>query len=162
MLIPFDSLPETSRIWVYQANRSFTEKELTDISAELEQFIQQWTAHQTALEAGFEIRYKRFLVIAQNQQLQLPSGCAIDSLVHCIQGFEKKYKVDLLDNMNVSFKQGAFIAYKPLADFRKMAKERAVSPNTIVFNNLVLSVSEYRSQWEVPAKESWHQRFLNG
>jgi hypothetical protein len=41
-----------------------------------------------------------------------------------------------------------------------MAKEKAVSKNTIVFNNLVNSKREYQEFWEVPASESWHSRFV--
>jgi hypothetical protein len=68
--------------------------------------------------------------------------------------------MELLDKMNVSYKQGEFIAYKPLQDFRKMAKDKAVSGNTIVFNNLVTNKHEYLHHWEVPASESWHNRFM--
>ncbi|MEM6541092.1 MAG: ABC transporter ATPase, partial [Bacteroidota bacterium] len=62
--------------------------------------------------------------------------------------------------MNVSYKQGEFVAYKPLTDFKKMAKARSVSKNTIVFNNLVATKREYLESWEVPAEESWHARFM--
>ena len=62
--------------------------------------------------------------------------------------------------MNVSYKQGEYIAYKNLVDFKKMAKQRAVSKNTVVFNNLVTTKQEYLSHWEVPASESWHARFM--
>ena len=88
------------------------------------------------------------------------SGCSIDASVHFIQQLEKAYSVDLLDKMNVSYKQGEFVAYKTLVDFRKMAKQKAVSKNTIVFNNLVTNLAEYKENWEVPASESWHNRFL--
>ncbi|HQV36258.1 MAG TPA: ABC transporter ATPase, partial [Flavobacterium sp.] len=30
MYIPFDSLPEESRIWIYQSNRKFSDDELTE------------------------------------------------------------------------------------------------------------------------------------
>ena len=66
-----------------------------------------------------------------------------------------------MDKMNVSYKQGEFVAYKPLSDFRKMAKDKAVSKNTIVFNNLVSNKAEFVNNWKVPAKDSWHGRFLN-
>ena len=78
-----------------------------------------------------------------------------------IQQLEKTYEVDLMDKMNVSYKQGDFIAYKTLLDFKKMAKEKAVSKNTIVFNNLVTNIAEFNDNWEVPASESWHSRFLS-
>ena len=31
MLVDFNTLPETSRVWIYQANRSFTENEMDEI-----------------------------------------------------------------------------------------------------------------------------------
>ncbi len=160
MLVPFNELPEYSRIWIYQANRSFSESELQEINQKLENFITSWTAHGANLQASFEIKYKRFIVIALDQEMNAATGCSIDASVRFIQQLEKEYDVDLLDKMNVSYKQGEHIAYKTLTDFRKMAKEKAVSPNTIVFNNLVNNIAEYQSDWEVPASESWHNRFL--
>lgn len=35
MLVDFNTLPETSRVWIYQANRSFTEQELEEIKKNL-------------------------------------------------------------------------------------------------------------------------------
>ncbi|MDX1544903.1 MAG: ABC transporter ATPase [Christiangramia sp.] len=161
MLVPFESLPDSSRVWIYQANRSFTEEEVQEISEKLDAFIEKWTAHGANLKASYEIKYNRFITIALDQQLNAASGCSIDASVNFIQQLEKDYGVDLLDKMNVSYKQGEFIAYKSLSDFRKMAKEKAVSPKTIVFNNLVNNKAEYQSDWEVPASESWHKRFMN-
>ncbi len=62
--------------------------------------------------------------------------------------------------MNVTFKNGEFFTHKPLNEFKKMAKEKAVSQETIVFNNLVNTIEEWQDFWEVPAKESWHNRFF--
>ena len=161
MLVPFESLPDSSRVWIYQANRSFTEEELQEIKEKLDDFIEKWTVHGSDLRASYDIKYNRFITIALDQQLNAASGCSIDASVNFIQQLEKEYGVDLLDKMNVSYKQGEFIAYKSLSDFRKMAKEKAVSSKTIVFNNLVNNKAEYLSDWEVPASESWHKRFMN-
>jgi hypothetical protein len=160
MLVDFNTLPEESRVWIYQANRSFTPEELSEIETKLDVFIQNWTAHGSDLQAGYLIKYKRFIVLGLNQNLNAATGCSIDASVHFIQQLEKAYNVDLMDKMNVSYKQGDFIAYKPLADFKTMAKQRAVSKNTIVFNNLVNNIAEFKDNWEVPASESWHARFL--
>lgn len=160
MLADFNTLPDSSRVWIYQANRSFTERELHEIQDDLTLFLENWTAHGKDLRAGFEIKYNRFLVIALDQSGQAATGCSIDASVHFIQHLEKKYQVELLDKMNVSFKQGGFIAYKNLLDFKAMAKQKAISRNTIVFNNLVATKGEYMEHWEVPASESWHARFV--
>ena len=160
MLVDFNTLPDSSRIWIYQASRTFNESELQEITSLLDAFIQNWTAHGNDLNAGYEIRYKRFIVIALDQSSQSATGCSIDASVHFIQELEKKYSVELLDKMNVSYKQGEFVAYKNLTDFKAMAKQKAISKNTIVFNNLVTNKGEYKAHWEVPASESWHSRFL--
>ena len=160
MLVSFESLPETSRIWIYQANRSFSPDELEEIRSGMDAFLQEWTAHGSNLKAGYEIRYKRFIVIGLDQTQASASGCSIDASVRFIQHLEEKHGVLLLDKMNVSYKQGDHIAYKSLSDFKKMAKQKAVSGKTIVFNNLVNNKQEYGEHWEVPASESWHSRFM--
>ncbi|WP_431136395.1 ABC transporter ATPase [Psychroserpens mesophilus] len=160
MLVDFNSLPEESRVWIYQANRSFTEQEISEIQDKLNTFIENWTAHGSDLQSGYTIKYKRFIIIALNQNLNKATGCSIDASVHFMQQLEKDYNVDLMDKMNVSYKQGDYIAYKTLLDFKKMAKEKAVSKNTIVFNNMVTNIAEFNENWEVPASESWHSRFV--
>lgn len=160
MVVDFNTLPDSSRVWIYQANRGFSEDELEEIKPQIEKFLESWTVHGTALKAGFEIRYNRFIVIGLDESQANASGCSIDASVHFIQSLEKDYNVDLLDKMNVSFKNGEFVAYKPLLDFKKMVKQKAVSPQTIVFNNLVNTKSEYKEFWEVPMTESWHSRLL--
>ncbi|NDI98835.1 ABC transporter ATPase [Flavobacterium sp. LaA7.5] len=160
MYVPFETLPEESRIWIYQSDRKFSDTEIVEIEKDLKEFIENWAAHGTGLEASFITKYNRFIIIAVNQDIQQATGCSIDASVHFIQELEKKYNVSLLDKMNVTFKLGEHIAYKPLIDFKKMAKDKAVSANTIVFNNLVNTVGEWQDFWEVPAGESWHSRFF--
>ncbi|RZJ58055.1 MAG: ABC transporter ATPase [Flavobacterium sp.] len=160
MYVPFETLPEDSRIWIYQANRKFSDEEISEIEASLQSFLENWAAHGAGLEASYLTRYNRFIIIAINQETQAATGCSIDASVQFIQQLEQKYGVDLLDKMNVTFKNGEHIAHKPLTEFKKMAKEKAVSANTIVFNNLVNTVGEWEEYWEVPAGESWHSRFF--
>lgn len=160
MYVPFDSLPLHSKIWIYQSNRKLTDAEIVEITSATSIFIENWSAHGQCLEASFRIEYNRFIILAVNQEVQAATGCSIDSSVQFIQELEKKYQVDLLDKMNVTFKLGEHIAHKPLIEFKKMAKEKAVSANTIVFNNLVNSIEEWQDFWEVPASESWHNRFF--
>ncbi len=161
MLVPFDDLPETSRVWIYQCNRTLSDQEIEIVQSELELFLDQWTAHGAQLKAGYELPYNRFIVIALDQSETSASGCSIDASVRFIQNLEQRFGVDLLDKMNVSYKQGEFVAYKTLLEFKQMAKDKAVSKSTVVFNNLVNNISEYRSDWEVPVEESWHSRFLS-
>ena len=127
MFVPFDTLPEESKIWIYQSNRKFSDEEIQEIEKDLTSFLENWTAHGQHLEASFVTRYNRFIIIAVNQEVQAATGCSIDASVQFIQNLEQKYNVDLLDKMNVTFKVGDHVAFKPLIEFKKMAKEKAVS-----------------------------------
>ncbi len=160
MYVPFENLPLESKIWIYQSNRKFSDEEFTEIEVALQFFLDNWSAHGTGLESSYQLKYNRFIIIAVNQEVQNATGCSIDASVQFIQNLEKKYSVDLLDKMNVTFKLGEHIAHKSLLDFKKMAKDKAVTENTIVFNNLVNSIEEWNDNWEVPAGESWHSRFF--
>jgi hypothetical protein len=160
MFVPFENLPPESKIWIYQSNRKFTDEEFIDIESSVKDFVEGWAAHGTSLEASYLLKYNRFIIFAVNQEIQVATGCSIDKSVQFIQELEQKYDVDLLDKMNVTFKNGEFVAHKTLIEFKKMAKEKAVSGTTIVFNNLVNNIEEFNESWETPAEESWHSRFF--
>ena len=160
MFVPFESLPLESKIWIYQSSRKFTEDELQEIENELTIFLNDWSSHGTPLQSSFCIKYNRFIIIAVDQDIQHATGCSIDKSVVFIQNLEQKYTIDLLDKMNVAFKQGEFITYKTLLEFKKLAKDKSVSENTIVFNNLVNTIEELNDSWEIPDAESWHSLFF--
>jgi len=160
MFVPFDTLNDEARVWVYPSNRPFTDAEGAEIAGKLEDFITQWTAHGASLKASFSLPHKRFVVLALDETEHSASGCSIDASVRIIQELEKTYNLVLLDKMNVSFKQGEFITYKSLLDFKAMVKNKSVTENTIVFNHLVLNKGEFLNQWEVAAKDSWHARYF--
>ena len=160
MIKDFKDLPDDSRLCIYQSNRKLSELEIEIIEPKIIDFLKQWTAHGKDLDAGYEIKYNRFIVFGLNQENASASGCSIDASVNFIQSLEKEFGIDLMDKMNVTYYNGDFIAHKSLTDFKKMAKAKSVSKNTVVFNNLVNTKIDYIENWEVPAKDSWHNRFL--
>ena len=160
MLVNFDSLPNEARIWLYQSDQKFDDEQVAKIEKDLSTFLTGWTAHGSNLKAGFEVKYHRFIIIGLDQSEASASGCSIDSQVRFIIALQQELGVDLLDKMNVTYYQNDRIHHKALLDFKQMVKDGAVGKNTIVFNNLVANVGEYKTNWEIPAIESWHARFL--
>jgi hypothetical protein len=160
MYVPFENLTDESRVWIYPSNRPFTESELSVLNTKLHEFVSQWAAHGLQLEASYKIVYERFIILAVNGEVHAASGCSIDASVQFIQSIEASIGVELLDKMNVTYRTGNYLAHKSLIDFKKMAKDKAVTAETIVFNNLVNTVGEWHEYWEVPAHESWHARFF--
>jgi hypothetical protein len=160
MYVPFEELAEDARIWIYPSDTPFKEEEMESLEQRLKEFISQWTVHNKALKASFTIPYRRFVVLAVDTEFNQVSGCSIDSSVRFIQELEQEFSKVLLDKMKVTFKQGEYLVHKDLKDFKALVKSKSVSPDTIVFNNLITTKSEMDSHWEVPAKESWHQRYF--
>lgn len=161
MYVDFNSLPESSRVWVYQADRTFTQQELSVIEEKLRVFVNNWKRHGDDLRASFLIKYKQFIVLAVDEDYNDVSGCSIDASVHIIRQLQQELEVDLLNKMNVTFKDGDNINTVSMADFKKYAKLDKITPDTLVFNNMIASKAELSNAWEVEAGRSWHAKFLN-
>jgi hypothetical protein len=160
MIMSFSEMSKDSRIWIYQSNRKFIASELEELNSKIVAFLNSWASHGSEMLCSYQIKYDRFIIIALDESKTSASGCSIDSCVHFIQGLEKTFEVLLLDKMNVAFKQGEYITYKSIQDFKKLVSNKSVSKKTIVYNNLVVDIDDFNLNWEVPASDSWHSRFF--
>ncbi|MDF2438554.1 MAG: transporter ATPase [Bacteroidota bacterium] len=154
------TMPPDARLWVYQSNRALSESEVKSIQNEGEMFVNDWSAHGAALRASFDILYDRFVVIAVDEKQALASGCSIDKSVHFIKGLEQKYNLNFFDRMQVAYKKSEKIEAVSFSEFEKLAENKTVDENTIVFNNMVSSKTAFENEWEVPLKSSWQSRVL--
>ncbi len=161
MYVDFSLLPNTSRVWVYQADRSLTDDEVQQIRQQLMPFVQNWKRHGDDLKASFQIKYQQFIILAVDENFNNVSGCSIDASVHIIQDVQKKFGIDLLNKMNVTFKDGSNVNIVSLTAFKEFAKQDKITSDTLVFNNMITSKAELETSWEVKASESWHAKFLN-
>ena len=156
MYLPFDRLPDDSRVWIYATNRYLSDEEVIAIEQDLSAFLTQWTAHQQALEASCLIPYNNFIVIGLNENKNSASGCSIDASVHFLKQLEKKFKLDLFDRMLITYKKNNQIKHLALHEFKRLAKQGELSKSTTVFNNLVQTKKDFLSNWETLAEFSWH------
>ncbi|MBA3898890.1 MAG: ABC transporter ATPase [Bacteroidetes bacterium] len=149
-----------SKIWVYQSSREFTGTETEAIILLGDAFVEQWAAHGSKLKAGFNILYNRFVILIADESQAMASGCSIDSSVGLIRKIEGMFNLNLLDRMQVAYKFGGNILTTHLSDFESKLKEGILNADTIVFNILIQTLGELVNNWELPVKESWHQRLL--
>lgn len=159
MFIESSALSDEARVWVYPASRKFYAQEVDEIINKLHSFVSSWKKSSMDFQASFELKYNRFIIFFAENNIQLTNN-DIDEQVAFILTLQNEYKLDLLDKMNVCFKQGEFVQYKEIKAFKKLLKEKAVSPKTIVFDNLVQSKYDFENYWEVPITDSWYNRFL--
>jgi hypothetical protein len=149
---------ENSRVWVYQANRKLTDAEVQQLQPELDHFAAAWTAHNNQLKAKAEIRYNRFIILIVDESQAGASGCSIDKSVRFIHELEAQYGIALLDRFNMAYKSGEEVLSVSRREFENLLSAGDVTPDTIVFNNLVQNLGELQTKWEVQFKQSWHQQ----
>lgn len=161
MLVEFKKMPKTSRVWIYQSDRYFSDDEVQKIGTKIEVFIKNWNNHGEGLKASYQIKYNHFIVLTVDENHKQASGCSIDSSVQLMKQIENEFQTDLFNKLKISFKNNENINIVKMADFQKYAKENKINKETIVFNNLVNTVADYETNWEVKASDSWHARLLN-
>lgn len=160
MLVPYHTLPNTARVWVYQSDRAFTPTEIETIEAEASEFIESWTRHGDHLKGSFAVKHGQFIILSVDESFANASGCSIDASVRFVKKLEDLLAVDLMNKLNISYKAADTIQIVPLAEFQNLAKNGKITAETVVFNNMVQTKVDVETKWEVPAKESWHARFV--
>jgi len=160
MIVDFNEIPTWSKLWVFPSSRKFYEQEISGLKENIEAFLNSWTNEDQLFNCAYELKYDRFIVISvDNTDINL-SLKTHDALSIFIQELEKKFEVILLDKINVCYKQGEFVQYKDIVEFKKMMKEKGVSSKTIVFDNMITTKEELENNWEINIMDSWLGRFL--
>jgi len=147
---------ESSRVWVYQADRKLSDSEVQQAQIQLDNFTTGWTAHNNQLSAKGEIRYNRFIILIVDENQAGASGCSIDKSVRFISQLEQQFNITLLDRFNLAYREGNEVLSVPRAGFEALLKQGNINTETIVFNNMVQSLQELQTKWEVQFKDSWH------
>ncbi len=155
--IAFDQLPDPARLWVFAADRPLTTGERDALAGAVEAGLAAWNAHGSPVRWGWRIAHEQFLLIGVDETETALSGCSIDSAVHAIRALESRLGVSFLDNARIFYRGEAGVARATRPEFRELARSGAVDAETVVFNNVLETVGEFRrGLWEVPLRESWH------
>ncbi|TVZ56650.1 hypothetical protein OD91_1945 [Lutibacter sp. Hel_I_33_5] len=160
MFVDFNSLPENAKVWIYPSSRKFYPNEITAMEEKLKNFIETWKKEDENFKATYQFLYNRFIVFIADVEGSSLTNTDIDASVSFILELQETYDVQLLDKMNVCFKQGEYVQYKDLKDFKKLLKNKAVTAKTIVFDNLITTKQDFENYWEVSIEESWYNRYL--
>ncbi len=153
------SLPDHSRVWIYQADRPLSEDEQYNLQMNLDRFLEQWTAHGADLKAEGEIVHDRYIVIALDQTEAAASGCSIDSQVHFMQEAERNLGINFMNRHLISYRENGNVAQANLNDLSALISDGKIGMETVVFDNLVQDVKGYKN-WEKSLKDSWMAKFI--
>lgn len=157
--VPFGSLPEHGRLWVFPASRELTGPECESLLSAVDEFLEGWAAHGAPLRSGRELEEGRFLLVGVDVDAEAPSGCSIDALVNRLRDFGSEQGVSLIDHALVWFRDGSEVRSVPRPQFRALAAAGEVGPGTLVFDTSLTRIAQLRAErLERPASETWHGR----
>ncbi len=157
--VPYETLPDQSRLWVFGVGRELEEEEEEALLAAVDRFLDTWAAHGMALRCGRDWRRGRFLLIGVDEASEPPSGCSIDAMVRVLKAYEGVFGVPIVDSSPVWFLHGGAVRRASRSDFKELVAQGVVGPDTVVFDNTVTRLTEERAgRWERPARAGWHRK----
>jgi len=156
----YEVLPDTTRVWIYQAQTPFTENKIAEIRQHISNFTTSWVSHNNQLRAFGDIYHNQFIVLMVDESLAGASGCSIDKSVHFIKQIEQHYNVDLFDRMTFTYKDGEAVKSAPRMEFSQLYQSGKINDTTLVFDNLVKTKADFEANWVKPLGESWHKRMV--
>ena len=118
MITDFTLLSEEAKIWVYPSSRKFYPHEVDEIELKIKNFITSWNNENINFKCSYQFLYNRFIIIAAEDDNFSVQNSDMDLLVGFILALQNTYEVVLIDRMNVCFKQGEYVQYKELKDFK--------------------------------------------
>ena len=160
MIVDFKTMPDDSRVWIYQSNRDFNESEIGIINDKTIPFLDNWQAHGKDLECSYSIIDKRFIIIAVNESVNPIGGCSIDFSLQLIKDISNTIGIDLLNRLVVNYKLDNRIESLSLSDLKNKIKDGVFSPETIIFNTDINSKSELLNNFKIDIKSSWLSKFI--
>ncbi|MDR6193010.1 hypothetical protein [Siphonobacter sp. SORGH_AS_0500] len=161
MRIDFDQMPDHARLWVYQANRTLSATEQEVIQSQLQASFEEWAAHGQPLTNAVTVLQGRFVLLAVDEKAYAASGCSIDASTRIIGQIGQQAGIDFFDR-SIVFKTEDGIDSVDGLKGKSAVKAGTIQHDTIIFNNQVKTVGEFRANWELPASESWMKRFFVG
>src|SRR5664279_1543711 len=143
----------SSRVWIYQSNRKFTEQEGFQINEMLHAFVSSWNSHGTPVKGFANLFYSYFVILMADEQASAVSGCSTDSSVHLIREMEKTFSVRLFDRQLLAFYINGNFQLLPLVQLASGFTRGMIHPESLYFNNTVLTKNEMFNNWIIPVKD---------
>ncbi len=152
-----NTLPDTSRVWIYQSTRKFTAGEASTIRQRIKEFVTQWTSHKNGVTGDGDLLYDLFIVLMADESQTGVSGCSVDSSVHFVQSLAHEYKTNFFDRWNIAYKKGEEVFPCQKNEFEKLVDTGEITDETIIFNNLLNTKTDFENKWQLPYHQSWHK-----
>ncbi|PYP81588.1 MAG: hypothetical protein DMD35_01035 [Gemmatimonadetes bacterium] len=155
-LVPFETLPDSARVWVFGSDRPLGDEGTEILMKAVEEYLADWKAHGEPLTAAYEWRFGRLLVVGVDQRTEGASGCSIDGLFRVLQGLEPKIGARLVGGGRVFYRDNnGEVQSVERHELKALRDSGAILENSVVFDTSLTDLGSLREGFERPARKSW-------
>lgn len=160
MYLPFDQLPQTSRVWVYQADRKLLDSEQELIRQKMIRFCEGWNTHGNGMPSSFTMVDGQILILAVDESSLGASGCSIDSSVRMVKEIETILGLNLTDQGKVSLKNPTGeVEVLPALGLKSKIQQGVITLKQEVINPLIKTKADLDQLWQ-PVPTSWLNKYF--
>ena len=160
MFHELSSFPPQSRVWIYQADRPFSEAEQAAIEPQLQSFAEQWVSHNRQLKAAGFVMHNRFVVLLVDEASADASGCSIDKSVAFMKSLGAAYGRDFFNRLLFTYQSEGQLHTVTRDAFEQLAAEGRIDADTLVCDTLVSTKAALDTQFMKRLADSWHARLV--
>ncbi|HEX4469258.1 MAG TPA: hypothetical protein VH080_06970 [Gemmatimonadaceae bacterium] len=155
-IVPFESLPDASRVWVFGSDRALSGEDAERLLAEVDRFLSQWKAHGVPLSCARDWRDAHLLTVGVDSTVESASGCSIDGLFRILHSIERPLGTRLLGGGRVFYRdENGRVQCVTRDRLPELAKSHDVNSETPVFDTGLTTAGQWRSRFESPARTTW-------
>jgi hypothetical protein len=159
--VPLETLPDSSRIWIFGSDRPLEAGERRGLLDETDRFLEGWAAHGSPLKASRDWTDTHFLTIAVDQSTAGASGCSIDGLFRTLSALGPRIGANLVGSGRVFYRDATGAVHSVSRDrFTELASSGEITPATKVFDTTLQTLGDWRERFERTVADSWHAQLL--
>jgi len=155
MLVPFEQLSNDARVWVFQSILPMRTQQKESLLNFMNQFCTQWQSHGNELMAGYRIERGHFLIVGVDESNKDASGCSIDKLFQGLNEWQTVQGLDFFDRKFVAFIENDQVKFETIQHVKSNYKSGNFSDNTLIFNTLTNTKTQFNNSFVQPISESW-------
>jgi hypothetical protein len=160
-VVPFDTLPDASRVWIFASDRPLKEEGSAALMKAVDAYLPDWKAHGMPLTVASQLLDDRFLVVGVDQSTAGASGCSIDGLFRLLRSVESRVGATLVGGGRVFYRdlQGT-VQSASRDELFTLTASGAITKNSVVFDTSITDLGAFRTGFEKRAKDSWAKDLL--
>lgn len=148
------------KIWIYTLSKQLNAEQEADFKNRCLLFVNSWTAHDTSLDASFELYNHRLLIFNVDETKYAASGCSIDKQVRLVKELEQQFSIELLNRLLVAYETNGTIEVVKASEIKQLLENGLITKDTLVFDNTITSSEELKTSWKRPLQETYLAKYL--